>query len=96
MDAFPHLVKAIAVEENEALVEYVLTDTADEILLSKTDDIQDKMFVCSNFDIEDALDYLVYRTMHASLTVARLVASKETILNTLDHINNEDYEYFQD
>jgi hypothetical protein len=87
---------AMPESDGELESEYVLTDTADEVIKRITDNVTDKMFINANFDLEEILDYLVYAAMHSSLATARLVSARETILNTLDHINNEDYEYFTD
>ena len=83
-------------EENKLDEMYVLTNKADEVLVKKSNEIQDKLFVCPYFDIEDAFDYLTYEAMHTSLTTASKVSQRDTIINTLDHINNEDYEYYKD
>ncbi len=75
---------------------YVLTEYAEEILMRKTDELYDKMFSCPNFDIQEAMDYLVYRTLYASLTTSRIVSNIDAMLNIIDHINNESYEFYPD
>ena len=75
---------------------YVLTENAEEVLLDKTDKLYDEMFNCPNFDIQEAVDYLVYRTLYASLTTSRIISNIDAVLNIIDHINNESYEFYPD